>query len=352
MPANSADRRALSPLVLSRIANRLRPLLAEEERAALEQALAALAPIFDLAVAHTDDSAAAGSSAATTTTPAVPDVPAIAAGHALVHELAAAACERAEALAQAAHASAAQLVAASPSSSSVATQGSAAGTGGGATSGPETAATAAAEAGDGGAPGAVAAVPALKALAALHADGVRSLAELCSLCLERLLALARSLSSFHRYARPADDGISWPPQADACALLLRRQALRMLDDLAGVGAAFGSSLAATGDHIVGWLPALQVWVCACGGCGRQGLRVGIPAEVSSFESVSQVLTCMPAYPFVEMQAASWMQRPAGQQAASCTARRRRHWPGACRLTARRRRHAYRMPAARCGSWCG
>lgn len=36
--------------------------------------------------------------------------------------------------------------------------------------------------------------------------GVKRIAEVGSLCIERLLALARSLSAAFRFGRPADDG--------------------------------------------------------------------------------------------------------------------------------------------------
>ena len=177
-----------------RLANRLRSLLPEDQRTLLEAALASLAPVLDLRSPHPADSPAEGQG---------PEVaPALAAGHAVIEELAQQGCERAEALAQAAADGSAQLVAAP----AVAAAGEAA------------AASAEQEASKGGssaeqqsaAPAAPAEQPpapaALKALSGLHADGVKSVAELCSLCLERLLALGRSISYFYRSGRPANDG--------------------------------------------------------------------------------------------------------------------------------------------------
>lgn len=266
LPAKNAPRR---------MANRLRSALPEEERAALERSLATLAPVFDLRAPHPAD-ATAGQQ---------PDVgPALAAGHAVIEELAAAGCERADALVQAATDSAAQLVLAPPA-------GAAAGGGeaqAAAASG-EQQQQVAGGSGEGAAPAADAAVApaALKTLQGLHADAVRSVAELCSLCLERLLALGRSLSSHYRYGRPADDGersalvavhacmrhlpatrccsplhhitpmllpttgIAWPADAEAAGLALRCQALRMLEDLSGMAAAFGAALSEMGAALDG-----------------------------------------------------------------------------------------------------
>lgn len=260
-----------------RIANRLRSALGEEERAGLERALAALAPIFDLGAPHPGDDGGEGGGA---------DVAAVAAGHAVIEELAAAGCERADALARAARDAAARLVAAAAAGATEAApaggEGEAAGVAPAAaapSSGPSAEPEAQPE-GEGEAKGeaereaaAQAAPAALGALAGLHATGVKSVAELCSLCLERLLALGRSLSSHYRYGRPANDGIAWPPGAEAAALLLRRQALRMLDDLAGVGAAFGAALASAGGC------RRTGRVCgACGGARHGGFLAAAPAS--------------------------------------------------------------------------
>lgn len=250
--------------LLRRLANRLRTVLAEAERAALDQTLATLAPLFDLRSTHPADSALAGDGGA----PAgLADVPAatsaaVAAGHSVIEEQAAAGCERAEALAQAAGDSAAQLVAAAPAAGAA---------------GPESAQHA-----DHGQPPAAgpvgepapAAPAAAKALTALHADGVRSLAELCSLCLERLLALSRSLSAFYRYGKPADDHITWPASCEATGLLLRAQALRMLEDLQALAAAYGAALSQTGQAASARCKRVQRSVCVdCLGASscRQGL---------------------------------------------------------------------------------
>ena len=340
--------RALLPLC--RIANRLRALLPEAERASLEQSLAGLAPLFDLAAplpadaaplpadASADVAAAGGAELAPATREAV------AAGHALLEELAAAGCERADALAQAAADSAAQLVAppaaaAAPSTDSAPdTEAAAAG-------------QAAAEAPPPGGSQPAAAPAAIKALAGLHADGVKSVAELCSLCLERLLALGRSLSSFYRYGRPADDGIVWPPASEACGLLLRGQALRQLEDLQAMAAAFGAALASAGGTGACWsegwgtregwgaAPALGAALCGC---------FAAAARPCQGPQSSRHRACLPFPPTPPLQATSWTPR----LAAGHTALQRRPWPRRCRGTARPPRRAFRTPAARCCRWCG
>jgi hypothetical protein len=217
-------------------------VLDEEQRARLDATLAELAPLFDLQAAPP-----AGSDA-------VADVPALSAGHAMVEELAAAGCERADALAQAAARNAAQLVATADADAS--RQAGSAASEPGATSaqqeqaGAQPAAAAAQDptAAPDEAAAAAGAPAALRALSELHAEGVRTLAELCSLCLERLMALGRSLSAYHRYGRKANDGITWPAAPAAAGALLRRQAARMLDELAGLGGAFGAALAAAGER--------------------------------------------------------------------------------------------------------
>ncbi len=180
-----------------RLANRLRSLLPEDQRTLLEAALASLAPLLDISSPHPADLPAEGQG---------PElVPALAAGHAVVEELAQQGCQRAEALAQAAADSAAQLVAAP----AAAAAGEAAAAGGQqeageGSSGEEQPAAASQPA---LVPSQQPAAPAaLKALAGLHADAVKSVAELCSLCLERLLALGRSINYFYRSGRPANDG--------------------------------------------------------------------------------------------------------------------------------------------------
>lgn len=264
---------------LCRMANRLRSVLPEEERAVLEATLGTLAPLFDLRTPHPADAAPEGQTEVG---------PELAAGHAVIEELAAAGCERADALAQAAADSAAQLVVAGVPSSEQ-QPGAAGGSGEGAPQAANAAAAASQQQrqqqpGGAGEAAAAPAPAALKALHALHADGVRSVAELCSLCLERLLALGRSLSSHYRYGRPANDGerwgtvawtaplgvsalpcciatclaqptsqhpagIAWPPAAEAAGLALRGQALRMLEELQAMAAAFGASLAEAGSHL-------------------------------------------------------------------------------------------------------
>lgn len=226
------------PLLCGRLANRLRAVLPEDQRSSLEQALAALAPMFDLKSTHPADASSA-----------VADVPpatqtAIAAGHSMIEELAAAGCERADALAQAAADGAAQLVAAPPASVALPSADADAGA---APAGSEAAAAGGQEAPTSGPAAASGTTPAAaKALAGLHADGVRSVAELCALCLERLLALGRSLSAFYRYGKPADDHITWPTSCKAVGLLLRAQALRMLEDLQAMAAAYGAALGTAG----------------------------------------------------------------------------------------------------------
>jgi hypothetical protein len=71
-------------------------------------------------------------------------------------------------------------------------------------------------------------------------------AEVGSLCVERLQALARSVSAQFRFGRPADDGVVWPAAPAAKALLLRGQARRLLADLDAVGESFASALLSTG----------------------------------------------------------------------------------------------------------
>lgn len=213
------------------MANRLRSVLPEEERASLEAALAALAPLLDLRTPHPCDSAAEGDEGRPEPSKE------LAAGHGMIEELASVGCVRADALAKATGDSAAQLLSAAP-------QGDAAGGSGDA--------AAAQHEGEEAAVGVAASGPApaaLKALSGLHADGVKSVAELCSLCLERLLALARSCSSQYRYGRPASDGITWPAEPAATGQLLRGQALRMLEELQSAGAAFGAALAAAATHL-------------------------------------------------------------------------------------------------------
>lgn len=250
---------ALTEPVLStprRLANRLRTMLPEEERAALEQELARLAPLFDLRSTHPADGALTAKDGTPEALAGVPaaTLAAVAAGHSVVEEQAAAGCERAEALAQAAADNAAQLVAAAPSVDASAAAEGAAGGGG----------DQQAAAGPAGAP-AFAAPAAIKALAGLHADGVRSLAELCSLCLERQLALARSLSAFYRYGKPADDHISWPASCEASGLLLRAQALCMLEELRAMAAAYGAALSQAGGRRAGGRrePVAAVQFVAC-----------------------------------------------------------------------------------------
>ena len=225
------------PCLPPRMANRLRSLLPGEGRTALEGALAVLAPVLDLKTPHLADAAPAGT-LPSGVSPAT--LAAVAAGHGVVAELAAAGCERADALAAAVADTAAQLVAAP------AGEAAEGGTAGG--DAPAGSGTPAGRQPGGATPAVQAAVPpaAAKAMAGLHADGVRTVAELCSLCLERLLGLGRSLSAFYRYAKPASDGIAWPAGVEGAGLLLRGQALRMLEELQGLGAAYGAALASAG----------------------------------------------------------------------------------------------------------
>jgi hypothetical protein len=220
----------------ARMANRLRSLLPEDQRTLLESALASLAPVLDLRSPHPADSPAEGQGAEV--------APALAAGHAVIEELAQQGCERAEALAQAAADGAAQLVAAPAAAAAgeapEAGGEPAAGESGSSKEQPSAGASPAEQ------PPAPAA---LKALAGLHADGVKSVAELCSLCLERLLALGRSVGYFYRSGRPANDGITWPTAPAATGLLLRGQALRLLEELQTMAAAFGAALAEAGGHL-------------------------------------------------------------------------------------------------------
>ncbi|PSC68825.1 putative GTPase activation [Micractinium conductrix] len=224
----------------ARMANRLRSLLPGEGRTALEGALAVLAPVLDLKTPHLADAAPAGT-LPSGVSPAT--LAAVAAGHGVVAELAAAGCERADALAAAVADTAAQLVAAP------AGEAAEGGTAGG--DAPAGSGTPAGRQPGGATPAVQAAVPpaAAKAMAGLHADGVRTVAELCSLCLERLLGLGRSLSAFYRYAKPASDGIAWPAGGEGAGLLLRGQALRMLEELQGLGAAYGAALASAGSRL-------------------------------------------------------------------------------------------------------
>lgn len=50
---------------------------------------------------------------------------------------------------------------------------------------------------------------------------------------------------FHRYGKPANDGIQWPPTAEGKAIALRQQARHMLDDLAAVANAYALLLQST-----------------------------------------------------------------------------------------------------------
>ncbi len=46
----------------------------------------------------------------------------------------------------------------------------------------------------------------------------------------------------HRYGKPANDGIQWPPTADHKALALRQQARRMMEDVAALSDAYATLL--------------------------------------------------------------------------------------------------------------
>ncbi len=90
------------------------------------------------------------------------------------------------------------------------------------------------------------------------------MAEVASLCIERLQALARSVSAQFRFGRPANDGIAWPAAPEAKGLLLRGQAKKMLSDLEAVAESFASSLLSTGGCALATLgmsasPGLLLW---------------------------------------------------------------------------------------------
>lgn len=318
----------------------MRTLLPEDERILLEQALVRLAPLFDLRSTHPADGALTAKQGVPEALASVSaaTVAAVAAGHSVVEEQAAAGCERADALAQAAADGAAQLVAATP--------------GAGAEGAPAAGGEQQAAVGPAGAPTPTPSAPtAAKALAGLQADGVRSLAELCSLCLERLLALGRSLSAFYRYGKPADDRITWPPSCEACGLLLRAQALRMLEELQAMGGAYGAALSQAGEGLAGGWGASGMAACfrrvlACcantllgtlvgrgpESTGRSSLRLAPAIPVSITLVISLAHSPVPASS--TLQAASWMR----QQAARHTAKPQRRWCMACRQTAMRLLH--------------
>jgi hypothetical protein len=54
--------------------------------------------------------------------------------------------------------------------------------------------------------------------------------------------LDRITSSLPRYGKPLDDGFDWPADSEAAARLLQGQAVRMVEDLGAVGAAFAAPL--------------------------------------------------------------------------------------------------------------
>lgn len=64
--------------------------------------------------------------------------------------------------------------------------------------------------------------------------GSERLGEMSALCIERVLALAQSVSAFARFRRPSDDGIKWPDTPKAIAVLLCVQVCRALRSLPAI----------------------------------------------------------------------------------------------------------------------
>eukprot|EP00887_Chlorella_sp_A99_P005359 scaffold1.g5359.t1 len=200
--------------VHSGLANRVRSKLPEGAREQLDRTLAQLQPVFDMAAEHPADAKAEGEGGA-------PGEP-LAAGHAVIEDVAAAGCEFADELVSAAAQHVERLLAAPPHPEALAADA-----GGGAA-----VALAEGEATPASRPAAA------RALRRLRGEGTRRVAEVASLCMERLVALARSVSSWRQTGRPTTDGVVWPPSAEATGLLLRRQAHRMVGDMQAMGEAF------------------------------------------------------------------------------------------------------------------
>ena len=212
-----------------------------------------LQPICDLSIEHACDAIEGGNSAVAATSTAAagcagskaaalacpPEPPQLAAGYLVIEDLAADGCGFADEASSAAAEHVGQLMAAP-----VTVTGSAPALSAAMQQQQQQQQQQPAEAEAGSTPASRPA--AARALRRLRGEGSRRLSETSSLCLERLTALARSLSSWRQTQRPSSDGIVWPEGAAPAALLLRRQALRMAADLGALGEAFALALEGTG----------------------------------------------------------------------------------------------------------
>ncbi|KAK9819865.1 hypothetical protein WJX72_003448 [[Myrmecia] bisecta] len=178
----------------ARVCNRLRARLPDADKAQLDSTLTMLSPLFNLEGQAGGDEAAAGAEGG-----AAVDSP-LARGHAVVVELRNAGVAKA---------------------SKLVTELSERSTRPAATTAPGLAGT----------QGAPADSEQAEALQRVRGEGVRCLGELAALCVERMLALARSVSAQFRFSRPTDDDIQWPPGCKDKAALLCAQAKLMLTDL-------------------------------------------------------------------------------------------------------------------------
>ena len=189
-------------ILACRLCNRVRTRLPDEAKADLDRTLARLQPIFDLSVGHPSDVGGEGEGEAESAGAGVPqqkqqgdggvscppDPAALAQGHEVIEELAAAGCELADELVVAAAEHAALLLEAPADTPAPSPLTEAEGVGSGAAA----VACAVPEAAPDTRPAAA------RVLRRLEAEGTKRLAEVCSLCQERLTALARSVSSWRQ----------------------------------------------------------------------------------------------------------------------------------------------------------
>jgi hypothetical protein len=189
----------------SRACNRARAGLPPSDQAAMDAVLEQLAPAFNLGAPHpADGEGAPGDDAAGA---------ALGRGHQILADLAGAAVDRAGALAAGAAQKSSQLLAGAPPAAAAA---------------------------------AAPAPAAARALRGLKDEGTQRLAEVGAVCMELLLNLGRSLSAHARFQRVSSDGVAWPEHPAEAAALLRGQARRMLEEVAGVLEAFVAALSSTG----------------------------------------------------------------------------------------------------------
>lgn len=204
----------------ARLCNRIRATLADDDKANLDKTLALLAPMFDLN-SEQPCNAPCGKQ----------EVPAaLSRGHAMIVDVAAAGCARADAMVTDVRNNATQLEAArghplegtidTPSDSSSET-------------GPTCALSTTSD----------------QALKAIRIEGVKRIAEVTSLCMERLHALGRGIQLQFRFGRPANDGISWPTAPELKAELLRGQASQMLYEVRTVTDSFTAALLLAGNEL-------------------------------------------------------------------------------------------------------